>query len=90
MKAYLDSEDTYYSVNHQAKETRRINKSNERIGKVSLILIIAFVAYLIWTIIDTYAYGESDFYLEAKELLAQRNGETTYKHQLPRDPIFFV
>lgn len=61
---YLDSLDRYYSINHEAKENRRINKNNERIGKVSLILIVAFVVYIIWTIIDAYAYGESDFVLE--------------------------
>jgi hypothetical protein len=64
MKIYLDSLDSFYSINHEAKETRRINKSNERVGKISLILIIAFVIYIIWTIIDAYVYGESDFVLE--------------------------
>jgi hypothetical protein len=54
---YLDSLDSFYSINHEAKEARRFNKSNERIGKVSLILIIAFVAYIIWTIFDAYVYA---------------------------------
>jgi hypothetical protein len=40
-------------------------KDNDRtIGIISLILIIAFIAYIVWTIIDAYAYAESDFVLE--------------------------
>jgi len=47
MKIYLDSWDSFYSTSHEAKETRRINKSNERIGIISLIGIITYVAFLI-------------------------------------------
>ena len=45
MKIYVDSLDSFYSINHEAKETRRINKSNERIGIISLIGIIMYVAF---------------------------------------------
>jgi len=45
---------------------RTYSKNDFRIGMLSIIVIIAFVAYLIWTIIDAYAYGESDFVLEMK------------------------
>jgi hypothetical protein len=62
MKAYLDSTDNFYSLN---QETKPKDKKNDRtIGIMSLILVVAFVAYIIWTIIDAYAYGESDFMLE--------------------------
>jgi hypothetical protein len=67
MKIYLDSLDSFYSINHNEAELKlkTKKKDNDRtIGKISLILIVAFVAYIIWTIIDTYAYGESDFVLE--------------------------
>ena len=47
MKIYLDSLDSFYSINHEAKETRIINKSNERIGVISLIGIIMYIAFLI-------------------------------------------
>lgn len=47
MKIYLDSLGSFYSINHEAKETRRINKSNERIGIISLIGIIMYIAFLI-------------------------------------------
>lgn len=47
MKIYLDSLDSFYSINHEAKETRRINKPNERIGIISLIGIIMYIAFLI-------------------------------------------
>ena len=48
---YLDTEDPYYSISHEQEETikpkKKYSKNDERIGKVSLILIIAFVVYLI-------------------------------------------
>ncbi|MGB5089416.1 MAG: hypothetical protein WBN72_00595 [Nitrososphaeraceae archaeon] len=47
MKPHLDTEDSFYSLKHEAKETRRINKSNERIGIISLIGIILYIAFLI-------------------------------------------
>ena len=63
---YLDSLDDYYSINHEAKEKPKTKDNDITIGKISLILIIAFVAYIIWTIIDAYAFGESDFIWKPK------------------------
>ena len=62
---YLDSEDSFYTINHQQEQEqeepiKKYSKNDERIGKISLILIIAFVAYIIWTIIDAYAFGQTD------------------------------
>ena len=48
---YLDSLDSFYSINHEAKEKPKPKDNDRTIGKISLILIIAFVAYLIWTIV---------------------------------------
>lgn len=65
MKIYLDSLDSYYSINHEKQVSNSNPKDKDAtIGKISLILIIAFVAYIIWTIIDAYAYGESLTYLD--------------------------
>ena len=66
MNPYLDILDfnSYDSINLEGKEKPKPKDNDTTIGKISLILIIAFVAYMIWTIIDAYAYGESDFVLE--------------------------
>ena len=59
MNPYLDSLDfnSYGSINHE-KEIMPSKKNNdEKIGIISLILIVAFAIYIIWTIIDAYAYG---------------------------------
>jgi hypothetical protein len=45
MKIYLDSLDTYYSIKHEQEKPKQ-NK-DKTIGKISLILIIAYIAYLI-------------------------------------------
>jgi hypothetical protein len=58
MKCYLDSLDSFYSINHEKQASKNKPKdNNETIGKISLILIIAFVVYIIWTIIDAYVYA---------------------------------
>jgi hypothetical protein len=51
---YLDSIEFYNSIAKNKHENNKIatelktNKNNERIGKISLILIIAYVAFLIY------------------------------------------
>lgn len=49
MKIYLDSEDSFYSTNQEAVNAKAIkeNKSNERIGIISIILIVAYAVWLI-------------------------------------------
>ncbi len=50
MTPYLDTVDSFYS-NHEVKtNTKQMNattKNNEKIGKISVILIIAYVVYLV-------------------------------------------
>jgi len=47
--------DEYLYPPHEIRDYKTKN-NDERIGKISLILIMAFIAYIIWTIIDAYAY----------------------------------
>lgn len=54
---FLDSlDDTYNSIEPEPKQKAKKN-NDEKIGIVSLILIMAFAIYIIWTIIDAYVYG---------------------------------
>lgn len=61
MNPYLDSLNfnSYYPIDHEPepKEKPKPKEQDATIGKISLILIIAFVAYIIWTIFDAYAYA---------------------------------
>jgi hypothetical protein len=58
MNPYLDSTDTYYlySIKHE-QEKPKPKDNDKTIGIISLILIIAFAVYIIWTIIDSYVYA---------------------------------
>jgi hypothetical protein len=61
-KMFLDSLDEYYSIDHnepEPKEKPSKKNNDEKIGIISLILIVAFAIYIIGTIIHAYAYGET-------------------------------
>jgi hypothetical protein len=49
MKIYLDSEDSFYSIDHEPKpkEKTKTNKNDEKIGIISIIGIIAYAVYLV-------------------------------------------
>jgi len=47
MKIYLDSLDSYYSIKHEAKEKPKTKDNDRTIGKISIILIIAYIAFLV-------------------------------------------
>jgi hypothetical protein len=53
-----------YKPEPEPKEKPSRKNNDVNIGIISLILIVAFAIYIIWTIIGAYAYGESDFVLE--------------------------
>jgi hypothetical protein len=68
---YLDLLDSYYTINHEPepKEKTKTNMNDEKIGIISLILIVAFAIYIIGTIIHAYAYGVCYLIISCKNII---------------------